>query len=186
MVYVLAAVAVFLVTAFANWLIPLIIYAKKFGLFRQRPAGFIGCNGWGVVMDVVIAGIINVAVLGYIFFANQVIGTAEIMTALTWGFAGMVVLHVWMAVTKWEEWIMPEPWHWNAGGYYHMLSATIQFGYILLPVVLMREHPVLVLTLATKLLFMVALFGSLSFGWALRMKNKTVDWGWLRINGESW
>src|SRR5574340_1533872 len=131
----LQALFVLALSVVNNWLVPLTIYASKFGLFKKRPKEFIGCNDWGVVMDVILAGAINLTIWQYLLTIDPVIKQEDLVKALLGGFGFMVVTHFWMAVTFWKEWIMPEPFRWNAGGYWHMVSMTLQMAYAFYPLV---------------------------------------------------
>jgi len=179
-------VVVFVLGAILDWGIPVVIYWRKFGLFKKRPRGFVGCNSWGVVMDVFLAGGINLAVFDYLLSMKRLIGPEEILAALLLGLFGMMAIHVWMALTFWREWIMPTPWRWNVGGYYHMFSMAVQFSFAFLPLVLFWERPELLRLSSTRLLVLMVLVGGILFLLALSVKDKTVRIGPIMVGGKSW
>ncbi len=175
-----------LLTAFVNWLIPVLIYRKMFGLFKPRPKNFSGCNWWGVVMDVILAGLINIVVLNYILSADIIISIQSVGLAIILGFLAMGGLHVFMAVSAWKEWIMPKPWHWNAGGYWHMVSATVQFSYLAYPLVLLVNYPSLWKLNTTLGTTIILIFLTGLFIISLKLKNQDIKIGPLKISGAAW
>ncbi len=179
-------ILIVLLTAINNWAIPVVIYASKFGLFKKRVEGFVGCNFWGVVMDVFIAGVINVAVWNYLASFAITLSSADIVKALMFGVLAAAGTHIIMAATAWKEWIMPEPWRWNAGGYWHMVSETIQMAYVFLVLVTLADRPELLALPTTQLTLLVLVVLGILFLLALSAKDKDIVLGDLELSAQPW
>jgi hypothetical protein len=113
-----------------NLIVPYAIYYKKFGFFKKRPQGFIGVNFWGIIMDGILAGGINIIILNYLLNINSAILLSDLIVSILAGFFFMIICHIYMSVKKWKVWIMPKPWVWNLAGYWHMFSMTLQMSYV--------------------------------------------------------
>lgn len=161
------------ITALGNWGIPVAIYAKKYGLFKKRPKGFVGCNFWGVIMDVFIAGAINLVILNFLLTVSLKISQNDLIVSLVLGFLFMAVIHFFMAVTSWKEWIMPKPWHWNLAGYWHMVSMTLQMAYVFYPLVLLTKTPQLLEIFITRTTIVIVIILCLLFLAALLECKRT-------------
>lgn len=181
---IILVILVIVVTAINNWLIPVLIYRKKFGLFKQRPAGFVGCNFWGVIMDVFLAGCINLVVANY--YLTYGLNINFMLGSLILSVLATMFIHVLMAVKPWKVWIMPSPWKWNEAGYWHMFSMFAQFAYGFYPLVLISQKPDLLYRPETVITLAAAgLFGIL-FLVSLRYCNRGAQIGPLYISGEPW
>lgn len=173
-------------TAVNNWVIPIIIYASKFGLFKKRPAKFTGCNWWGVVMDVIIAGLINLVILNYLLTTSSKFMAENVLAAFILGLASTIAIHIFMALTHRKEWIMPRPWKWNEGGYWHMISMTLQISYCFYPLVLFyREPKLLELFLTQATILLIVVLGAF-FLLALSLKDRDLKIGPLKIRAKTW
>ncbi len=179
-------VLILFLTAINNWAIPVLIYRAKFGLFKERSEGFIGCNFWGVVMDVVIAGAINIVVWNYLASLPMSVTSIDVEKALIFGILATVGTHIIMAATSWKEWIMPEPWHWNAGGYWHMISETIQMTYVFLVPITLADRPGLLTSPLTQVTLLEIFVLGICFLLALSLKNKDIVIGNWEISAEPW
>ncbi|MCL4338685.1 hypothetical protein M1271_03280 [Patescibacteria group bacterium] len=169
-----------------NWLIPLLIYAGKFGLFKKRTAGFVGCNFWGIVMDVVLAGMIDTIILKYLFIVSAKPLMEYIIQAFVLGFVIMVTTHIVMSITHWKEWIMPSPWRFNAGGYWHMISMTLQMAYCAYPLVIITQQTKLLTLVATHTTILAVLALASLFLFSLTVKHRDLEIGPIRISGKPW
>ncbi len=143
-----------------NLLIPFAIYFRKFGRHGYKGAG--GCNIWGVLMDGVLAGAINLVALNFLLEVQPPVRGRDVLTAFIAGLAVMILMHAWLTWRKEGVWIMPEPGKWNSGGYWHMVSATLQMGFLVFVLWLIASRPFLwALTLTRLTLLTESLFGLL-------------------------
>jgi len=134
-------ILVIIASWFNNFLIPLIIYAKEFSLFKKREKDFVGICTSGLIMDGFLAMLINIVILNFLLETGSVVNLANVEIATIAGFISMICAHLFMALRKWRVWIMPQPWRWNAGGYWHMFSMTIQMAFCFYPFILLIESP---------------------------------------------
>ena len=178
--------AIIILSGTLNWLIPVVIYAKKFGLFRKRPSGFIGCNFWGFIMDVILAGLINVIILRYLVIVSARPDVKDILPAFALGLLMMATTHIVMSVTYWKEWIMPAPWRFNAGGYWHMVSMTLQMSYCSFPLIVIARQSHLLSLSATHITVLAILALACLFLFSLTVKHKDIEIGPIRISGKPW
>ena len=122
-----------------NLLIPFAIYFRKFGENGYRGQG--GCNTGGVIMDGILAGLINIIALNLLLELRFKVLVQDLTLAFLTGFVSMVTAHIFMSVRKWKVWIMSESWKWNAGGYWHMISMTLQMSFLFYPALLFLKTP---------------------------------------------
>lgn len=183
---ILLYIATILLTSLNNWGVPVLIYWKKYGLFKKRPAGFIGCNFWGVIMDVFLASSINIVILTYILSRPAYITNANIINALILGFVFTVIIHFFMAVTYWKVWIMPKPWHWNLAGYWHMISMTLQMSFAFFPLILFWLNPNLIFQPDAKATFSLVGVFAVLFLISLYYCNRGLKIGRFEISGKPW
>lgn len=125
---------------FNNLIIPYIIYAQKFGLFKNRQKDFIGVNGWGIIMDGLLAACMNVVAINFLYEVSPVLKPTDLILSLFIAIVLTTASHILMAVRKWKIWIMPRPWHWNEAGYWHMFSMTVQFFFLAYPLIILLEN----------------------------------------------
>jgi len=169
-----------------NWFLPFILYHFEYGLFQKKYKGRGGCNGWGIIGDGILAGLINITILYFLFSINPLTQNKDLVLALILGFFSMVVTHIWMSICRWETWIMPKPWHWNSGGYWHMFSMTMQIAFLWYPLILIFRYPILlrrpvvIMNLGLCSLW-IGIFLA-SFYWGMR----GLKIGRFHLNSESW
>ena len=155
-----------------NLLVPFAIYFRKFG--RNGYQGQGGCDGWGVIMDGVLAGAINPAMMNFLLEIKPKIVWPDLTISLVFGFLAMLSMHAWMSLRKWQAWIMPKPWRWNSGGYWHMVSATLQMGFLAYQALLVVKDSSLFDLSLTKITFGAVLLLTVAFvGCLNRDKMKT-------------
>ncbi len=123
---------VFLLTIIINFGVSLLVYYKKFGLFKKRPEGFLGITTFGFIEDAVIMPLVNVLALSILLDAGLLPTKTELMLFLFVGFSFSIFVHVLFSMHNWEIWLMEEPWEWNAAGRWHMISLALQLGYLFL------------------------------------------------------
>lgn len=169
-----------------NLIIPFAIYIKRYGLFKNRNKDFIGCNVWGIVMDGVLAGLINIIALNFILTIQPKLLTHEIKLALFWGMAASVGIHVLMATTAWKIWIMPRPWHWNLAGYWHMISFFIQMSFLFYPLIIIWQQPLLLSEKITKFSLGSVFFLGILFFLSLYFSRRGLKIGKLFIDHRPW
>lgn len=183
------AILFFLITLASfinNFLVPLIIYTRKFGLFKKREENFVGMNIWGLIMDGVLAGFINIIIFNLLLWLNPKMVFKDIRIAFVLGFGSMVLAHVWMSLKEWSVWIMPEPWKWNEAGYWHMVSMTLQMSFCFYPLVLLVKIPKIlnegmVLTSISLAIFLAGLFLL-----SLKFSQRGLRLGKFFIGAEPW
>jgi len=175
-----------ILTSINNWVVPIVIYACKFDLFKKRPAGFVGCNFWGVIMDVFLASAINLVITNLLILFWEPISGKNLLTSLIISFSITVLLHIWMAVKPWKVWIMPKPWHWNLAGIWHWFSMTIQFAYGFYLLVILAHNPARFLFPENQIsLFLAAVLGAV-FLWCVQHDKVDHRLGPIKISGKPW
>jgi hypothetical protein len=169
-----------------NLIIPFVIYFKKYGLFKKRNKNFIGCNAWGIIMDGFLAGAINLTALNFLLALKPKILMVDIKIALFMGLASMIFAHLWMSARRWKIWVMPQPWHFNSAGYWHMVSMTTQMSFLFYPLVIILKNPSLLSAPITQFsLILISLFTFL-FLLAFHLSNKGLKIGRFHLNKEPW
>lgn len=169
-----------------NLIIPYVIYTKKFGLFKRRPPEFIGVNMWGIIMDGILAGLINILTLNLLLEVKLSLNLENIIFAILLGFSFMVVCHIYMAAKKWKIWIMPFPWRWNLAGYWHMISMTIQMSFCAYGFVILAKSPILFTETITQYTLLLIFFLSSLFLLALRLHTKGLKVRRIHISHKPW
>jgi hypothetical protein len=169
-----------------NLIIPFVIYFKKYGLFKKRNKNFIGCNAWGIIMDGFLAGLINITALNFLLALKPKILLDDIKIALFMGLASMIFAHLWMSARRWKIWVMPQPWHWNSAGYWHMVSMTIQMSFLFYPLVIILKNPPLLAEPITKPSIIFISLLTLLFLLAFHLSNKGLKIGRFHLNKEPW
>ncbi|MBI4359046.1 MAG: hypothetical protein HY577_00420 [Candidatus Nealsonbacteria bacterium] len=167
-----------------NLLIPFAIYFRQFGRKGYRGQG--GCNAGGVIMDGVLAGLINLLALNLLFEIGPRLLFRDLALAFLVGFLSMVSAHVFMSLRRWEVWIMPRPGRWNKGGYWHMVSMTLQMGFLFYPALLLFQDPFLLERGMVQLsLFLIFLLAGL---FLLCLRRGKRDWrvGRFCLSGQAW
>lgn len=169
-----------------NLVVSTAIFIKKFGLFKKRNPDFVGINGWGIIMDGILAALMNLTAVNWILDIKPKILTEDLIPALLFGFSAMVVSHLYMAVKKWKIWIMPTPWHWNEAGHFHMFSATVQIGFLSYPAILILKNPNLLSLSLTQISFVFFIFLLFLFFLCLQCMKNGIKIGKFTISGKSW
>lgn len=177
---------ILLASCLNNLIIPYVIYFKKYGFFKKRKKGFIGVNMWGIIMDGILAGLINIITLDYLLEIKQRMYMQDILFSLVSGFLFMVCCHIYMSVNKWKIWIMPKPWKWNEAGYWHMVSMTLQMSYIAYCLLILFKNPILLTQTSTQLMLGSTLLLGLLFVLAIRQHIKGLTIGRVYIGNEAW
>ncbi len=169
-----------------NLLIPFFIYYKKYGFFRKRNKNFIGCNSWGIIMDGILAGLINIVMLNLLLNIKLRVKIEDMIIAFILGFVSMLLAHIYMVVAKWKIWIMPKPWQFNLAGYWHIISMTLQMSFLFYPLILIMKNPFLwgedIVQTSLTLIFFFALL----FLLCLKLMKKGVKIGNLNISNKPW
>jgi hypothetical protein len=168
---------------FANLLVPLFLYHRRHGLFQRRYKGKGGCNGWSFVMAGIAAGMVNFVVARYLLEIKAPMQNYNVMMALIIGFLIMVLAHIWMSYRKWEIWITPKPWKWNEGGYWHMISMTLQTAFLVYPFVLLMQEEV---SIVIKKYLWFGVFGVLLFLWSFKRSERDLKIGRFILSSEAW
>jgi hypothetical protein len=172
-----------------NLIIPFVLYYRKFG-FGPHPVkesfGEGGCNGWGIIMDGFLAGAINVIVLNLLLGIKAKVVWEDIVIVLIAGFLSMVAAHIWMSLRRWKIWIMPRPWQWNGGGYWHMVSMTLQIAFVYYPLLLIVKNPLLLELGTVRVSLAVALLLTGLFVACQRARRKEIKIGRLGISNKPW
>ena len=167
-----------------NLLVPFWLYFRKFG--RRGYQGQGGCNGWGVLMDGVWVAFLNLVAVNFLLEAKLAWRWPEIFLSFCLGLLAMVLMHVWMSLKRWEGWIMPKPWKWNSGGYWHMISATLQIGFLFYPLVLIWKNPVWLSQPLTQLTLLAGALGALLFFLSLSVGRRGLKTKFFQISHRSW
>ena len=180
----------FLIILFAsclnNLIIPYAIFIKKFGIFKKRSKGFVGVGIWGIIMDGIIAGLINVTALNFLLEIKPGIFHTDILTAIVAGFISMIAIHIFMSVRRWKVWIMSKPWNWNAAGYWHMISTTIQMSFLFYPLVVTAKNPSILNRDITIISLILIFLLTILFIIAFHFDNKGLRIGKLHLSNKSW
>lgn len=177
---------ILIASCFNNLIIPYLIYYKKFGLFKKRPPGFVGVNFWGIIMDGILAGGINIIILNYLLEIKPAILLSDLIISLIGGLIFMITSHIYMSVAKWKVWIMPKPWTWNLAGYWHMISMTLQMSYAAYCLLIIFRNPSLFFETLTVLSLGGGIFLTGLFLLALRHEKKGIKIGLIRIDNQPW
>jgi len=180
---------ILLLSCLNNLLVPFAIYFKKFGSgYHPAKEKFAGgaCNVWGVIMDGLLAGAINVIALNLLLEIQPQLIWRDGFLVFLGGFLSMALAHVWMAVKQWRVWIMPRPGRWNEGGYWHMFSMTLQMGFLYYPLLIILENPRLWHESFVQLSLLTTSLFALVFVLCFRMGKKGVKVGHLCLDGEPW
>jgi hypothetical protein len=180
------AIAIVIFFQFADLLIPLFLYHRRYGLFKGKYKKKGGCNEWSFVMDGVAAGMINFAAAKYLWEIKMPIRTNEIMLSLATGFLIMIGAHIWMSVRQWEIWIMPKPWKWNEGGYWHMISMTLQMAFLAYPLILYWQSHNLGLIFARRNYFLSGVLGTVIFLWSFKRSGSDLKIGRIVLRSRGW
>lgn len=139
----LATAMVVLVSLTMNWFIQLGYY---FWRKHQNPKAFAGqrtlLNYYtGFLGDGVVVPLINVLIFYIIVSMGQregigmigaIGGIKGVSLAFTVGLMVDILAHYLQGKLKLTNWSMPRPFHWNFAGYWHMISFSIQLGYLAL------------------------------------------------------
>jgi hypothetical protein len=171
---------------FNNLLVPFAIYFKKYGFFKKRKKDFVGCNFWGIIMDGFLAAAINLTALNFLLETKPKILPLDIKIAAFMGLLSMIFAHLWMVARRWKIWIMPQPWHFNSAGYWHMLSMTLQMSFLFYPLVILLQNPSLLTAPITQSSLILIFLFSLLFLLAFHQSNKGLKLGRLHLNKEPW
>ena len=136
-------IIIFLLSCLNNLLVPFAIYFRKYGSGahpEKKRFGGGACNAWGVIMAGFLAGAINVIALNLIWEIHPIVLWRDVAIVFLFGVLSTVSAHVWMSLKQWQVWIMPRPWQWNAAGYWHMVSMTLQMGFLYYPLLLVLKN----------------------------------------------
>jgi hypothetical protein len=168
---------------FANLFVPLFLYHRRYGLGKRKYKGKGGCNGWSFVMDGIAAGIINFIATRYLLELKAPIRTNEIMLSLVLGLIIMIFAHLWMSYRQWEIWITPKPGKWNEGGYWHMISMTLQMAFLAYPFVLLMQEEI---SVVIKKYLWFGVFGILLFLWSFKRSERDLKIGRFILKSQAW
>lgn len=169
-----------------NLLIPFAIYYKKYGFFQKRKNDFIGCNSWGIIMDGILAGAINIVALNLLSELKPKIKIEDIINAFILGFCAMIFAHSYMVLARWKIWIMPRPWQFNLAGYWHIISMTLQMSFLFYPILLILGNLSLLEKDIVKISLTLLFFFTLLFILSLKLMKKGVKIGRLHISSNPW
>ncbi len=178
--------AILIASLINNLLIPFVIYYQKYGFFKKRKKDFIGCNSWGIIMDGIFAGLINIAALNLLLEIRPQIVMEDLKIAFILGFAIMILAHIYMVLAKWKIWIMPLPWQFNLAGYWHLISMTLQMSFLLYPFVLIYRSPTLLKNDIIQNSILWIIFFSLLFLLSLNLSKKGLKIGRFHISNKPW
>lgn len=170
----------------SNLIIPLAIYIKKYGILKKRPEEFVGCNAWGIIMDGILANLMNITAMNFYIENRMPINPENIKISLLIGIVITAISHVTMAVREWEIWIMPSPWRWNEAGYWHMVSMTLQMAFFTYALVTIIQNPGLLLEQITIISMIFMSVWILFFLVALYFMSKGLRMGKLYLNYKPW
>jgi hypothetical protein len=137
-------------------------------------------------MDGIAAGMINYIAARYLLELKAPIRTNEIMLSLTLGLIIMICAHIWMSYRKWEIWITPKPWRWNEGGYWHMISMTLQVAFLAYPLILLWESHNLGFIFEIRDWFLWGVLGILIFLWSFTRQDRDLKIGRFIIKSNAW
>lgn len=169
-----------------NLLVPFAIYYHKYGFFKKRKKDFIGCNTWGIIMDGILAGLINIVALNLLLTIKPQVETEDIKIAFILGLAAMATAHIYMVVAKWRIWIMPRPWQFNLAGYWHIISMTLQMSFLFYPLILILKNFSFLDYDIVKISVILIFFFALLFLLCLKLSKKGVKIGKLYISNKPW
>ncbi|MDP2927154.1 MAG: hypothetical protein Q8N65_03415 [bacterium] len=167
-----------------NLLIPFAIYFRQFGRKGYRGQG--GCNIWGIVMDGILAGLINIIALNLLLELRFKVLVQDLTLAFLTGFISMVTAHIFMSVRRWKVWIMPEPWKWNAGGYWHMISMTLQMSFLFYSALLLLKTPSLLEKEMVQISLVSIFLLAGIFLLCLRLGKRGLRIGWFCLGSKAW
>lgn len=181
-------ILIFFLSAINNLLLPYIIYFKKYGFGGKKEKPVYGVNEWGIIMDGILAGFLNIIFLNFLLEIKPVIMITDIISALIIALIITFFTHIFMAVRKWQIWIMPTPWRWNSAGYWHIISMTLQMFFLFYVAVLVFNDLSLLGKTFTKIsilisLFIIALFFRALYCFDNRIKFKI---GKFTIGNKPW
>lgn len=134
-------------------------------------------------MDGIAASLINFVVAKYLLEMKVPVQNYNVMLSLIMGFSIMICAHIWMSIRKWEVWIMPKSWKWNAGGYWHMISMTLQMAFLAYPLVLLWHHEAFIII---KNYLWFGVFGILLFLWSFRRSDRDFKIGRFILRSRAW
>lgn len=177
-------ILVLLLSTLNNLAIPFVLYFRRFG--RKGYSGRGGCNFWGVIMDGFLAGAINLIALNLIFEMKEDLLASDVLIVLAAGFLSMVAAHSVMSMKKWEVWIMPKPWQWNEGGYWHMFSMTVQMAFVYYPLWLILKNLSFLEEKAISLSLIAGFALAYLFLLCLEIGRRGLKIGQLTIGNQSW
>lgn len=169
-----------------NLLIPFLIYYKKYGFFRKRNKDFIGCNAWGIIMDGILVGLMNITAFNLIYDLKSNLFIDDIKLSIFIGFLSMVATHIWMTVRRWKIWIMPTPGRFNSAGYWHMISMTIQLSFLYYPLILIGENSSLLQLEITIFSLMAGVLLSILFLLSLYFSRTGLKIWKLNLSNQPW
>jgi hypothetical protein len=171
---------------FANLLIPLFLYHRRFGLGKRKYKGKGGCNGWSIVMDGIAAGIINFVAAKYLLEIKASLLPRDLIVSLLIGILITFLAHAWMSYRKWEIWITPKPWRWNEGGYWHMISMTLQMAFLAYPLILLWKSHNLGFLFEIRDWFLWGVLGVVIFLWSFKRSERDLKIGRFVIKSSAW
>jgi hypothetical protein len=139
-------------------------------------------------MDGILAALINITALNWLLEIKPGFLLSDLTLAVLLGFTSMILNHAIMSILKWNVWIMPRPWHWNAGGYWHMVSMTIQMSFLFFPLIILFNNPPLWQESITQFTLSSITFLTALFGLALYFSSRKKDLkiGPLHISNKPW
>lgn len=179
-------IGILILSLINNLLVPFTIYYFKYGFFKKRNKDFIGCNTWGILMDGVLAGLINIIALNMLITLGLQIKIIDVAVSTFLGFLFMILAHLYMVWAKWKIWIMPRPWKFNLAGYWHLFSMTVQMSFLFYPLVLVFENPYLWKSEIVKTSFFAILILAFLFLLCLILMKKGVKIGFIKISNQPW
>jgi hypothetical protein len=133
-----------------NLLVTYAIYYKKFGFFKKRPKDFLGVNAWGIIMDGLLAAIMNIITINFLYEVKPDIKTYDLIVSLIIALVITTASHIFMVKRQWKIWIMPSPGHFNEAGFWHMFSMTAQTFFLSYPLIILINNRELLTSPVTK------------------------------------
>ena len=137
-------------------------------------------------MDGIAASMVNFVVAKYLLEIKAPLQNYNIIMAFFIGFLIMILAHIWMSYRKWEVWITPNPWKWNEGGYWHMISMTLQMAFLVYPLVLLWQNDGLRFLGMTKNYFCLGFLGILLFLWSFKRSERDFRIGRFILRSRAW
>lgn len=177
---------ILLASCLNNLIIPYLIYYKKYGLFKKRERNFVGVNAWGIIMDGLLAGIINIISLNFLLVIKPAVSLQLVSVAIFLGLIFTLCCHLYMAVTRWKIWIMPKPWQWNEAGYWHMISMTIQMSFSAFCFIIILADPRVLKYEITGFTLASCFVLSFLFLASLQQQHKGLRIGVFNIDNKPW